>query len=292
MGLPVHLALQAKRAETLCDLVWAGNENAGILLSLLRLRRPLVVVAHHMESPPKASLARWCKAVDRWSGIGYLSDEGKRFLSDAFHVPSERLFQYESAKYLRRTATAVHTRTGPIMSVGVAKRDYASLLAALHDLRGCDTEIYASSKFGNTFKRGFGTPPPEWVHAMGWVDDGKLFQRYQHARFVVVPLDPTSHTGAGINAVLEGSALGKAVIATHTGGMATFVKDGETGILVPPRNVQALRDAIRSLWAEPALAQRLGAAGQRYMRERFDPAVVDDNIVRFLDKLRKGETRR
>lgn len=285
--LRVHLALQAKRAAHQCDVVWAGSEQVGIPLSFLNLRKPLVVVAHHMESRPKAQMARLGGVVRRWDGIGYVSDESKRFFREYFNVPDVSLFQYESAKFLRRGAAPLHASTGPIVSVGVAKRDYPTLIAALTELRGYDTEIYATSKFGAALDRRFMADLPTWVRSMSWIDDDALLPRYRRARFVVVPLRRTTHNGAGVNAVLEASALGKAVIATRTGGMATFVKDGETGILVPPHDVPALRNAIRSLWAAPELAERLGRAGRRYVEQRFDPNVVDDNIVAFLDNLRE-----
>lgn len=289
--LHVQLALRARRFADQCDVVWAGNEQVGIPLSFLRLRKPLVVVAHHLESPLRASLAALSGAVRRWDGVGYISDEGKQFLIDRLHVPAERLFQYESAKYLCHALLPTEASDGPIVSVGVAERDYPTLLAALAELRGCDTEIFPSSKFGDGLMHRVSSWP-DWVRLMGWVSDDEILQRYRRARFVVVPLQRTTHGGAGINAALEASALGKAVIATRTGGMPTFVKDGETGILVPPDDVPALRDAIRYLWAEPAVAARMGTAGRRYMEQRFNPQTVDDNIVAFLDNLQERATKR
>ena len=113
----------------------------------------------------------------------------------------------------------------------------------------------------------------------------ELLRRYHHARFVAVPLEDTTHSGAGINAVLEASALGKAVIATNTGGMRTFVKDGETGILVPPGDAGAWVDAIRLLWTQHQLANRIGEAGRRYIQARFSPAKVGSRIDSLLDRL-------
>lgn len=290
--LSVHLALQAKRLEEQCDVVWAGNEHVGIPLSFMRLRKPLVVVAHHMESRARATLAQLTGVVRRWDGIGYVSDEGKRFFLDYFHVPATRLFQYESAKYLSRAGPSGHTSTGPIVSVGVARRDYPTLVAALTELRGYDTEIHATSKFGDTLGRDFPTSLPAWVQAGGWLGEEELLQRYARARFVVVPLRRTTHSSAGVNAALEAAAFGKAVIASRTGGMATFVKDGETGLLVPPHDVSALREAIRSLWSDPAVAHRLGMAARRYVEQRFNPEVIDTNIIAFLDRLCAGACHR
>ena len=288
----MHLALHAKRYADHCDVVWAGNEHVGIPLALLRLRKPLVVIAHFLESPLRASLAALSGAVRRWDGIGYVSDEGKQFLIDRFRVPPERFFQYESAKYLCHAPSTTQDGNGPIVSVGVAERDYPTLMAALADLRGCETEIFPSSKFGDALMQRALSGCPDWVRLVSWVSDDEILRRYQRARFAVVPLRSTTHGGAGVNAALEASALGKAVIATRTGGMPTFVKDGETGILVPPHDVAALRDAIRYLSSEPTVAARMGADGRRYMQQRFNPQTVDSNIIAFLDRLRERATQR
>ena len=142
-----------------------------------------------------------------------------------------------------------------------------------------------SSKFGDTLQKQAHIALPNTVKIVGWVSDEELLRRYHHARFVAVPLENTTHSGAGINAVLEASALGKAVIATNTGGMHTFVKDGETGILVPPGDVGAWADAMRTLWTQPELADRMGQAGRRYVEARFSPAHVGPKIDALLDRL-------
>lgn len=60
----------------------------------------------------------------------------------------------------------------------------------------------------------------------------------------------------------EAQAHGKPVVAGHSGGVPDVVTDGETGLLVPPDDPDALTDAILRVLADPALAQRLGKAGR------------------------------
>jgi glycosyltransferase involved in cell wall biosynthesis len=69
--------------------------------------------------------------------------------------------------------------------------------------------------------------------------------------------------------LLDAMAAGKPVVATAAGGIPEVVADGETGLLVPPRDQHALADAIVRLLKEPALRERLGAAGLARARERF-----------------------
>ncbi len=64
------------------------------------------------------------------------------------------------------------------------------------------------------------------------------------------------------NAALEAMAAGRPVVATRAGGTPEVVRDGETGILVPPGDTGALRAALERLEREPGLRERMGRAGR------------------------------
>jgi glycosyltransferase involved in cell wall biosynthesis len=70
-------------------------------------------------------------------------------------------------------------------------------------------------------------------------------------------------------AVIEAQAAGVPVVATPVGGIRETVVDGETGLLVPPRDPGALAQAIRRLLDDRDLAARLAAEARRRVRERF-----------------------
>lgn len=59
----------------------------------------------------------------------------------------------------------------------------------------------------------------------------------------------------------------KPVVATRVGGLADAVRDGETGLLVPPRDPQALAQAIVRLLRDPALARQMGERGRQLSEE-------------------------
>jgi glycosyltransferase involved in cell wall biosynthesis len=59
-------------------------------------------------------------------------------------------------------------------------------------------------------------------------------------------------------AVLEAMASAKAVVATHTGGIAEVIKDGENGFLIAPKEPQELADKVFSLLNDVNLRKRLG----------------------------------
>ena len=106
-----------------------------------------------------------------------------------------------------------------------------------------------------------------WTPILPQVELGK---RYRDARALVIP---AIDEGLGLTAV-EAALSGTPVIAFASGGVVDAVRDGETGILVPARDVERLATAIDRLVDEPAEAARLGGAGRRFALGRFSAAAV------------------
>ncbi len=79
---------------------------------------------------------------------------------------------------------------------------------------------------------------------------------------------PSYLEGLGTS-VLDAMALGKPVVATHAGGIPEMVQDGVTGLLVPPRDPEALARAVRHLLRQPQLGARFGAAGRCRVEQHF-----------------------
>jgi L-malate glycosyltransferase len=79
--------------------------------------------------------------------------------------------------------------------------------------------------------------------------------------------------------LLDAMACGKPIVATTAGGMPEVVADGETGLLVPPRDDEALAAAIIRLLNNPHLRATMGAAGERRVREHFSAErMVQDTL--------------
>ena len=70
-------------------------------------------------------------------------------------------------------------------------------------------------------------------------------------------------------ALLEAMAAGRPVIATAVGGLPEVVTDGDTGLLIPPRDADALAQALERLLADPAWARQLGANARDHVREHY-----------------------
>lgn len=102
---------------------------------------------------------------------------------------------------------------------------------------------------------------------------------YAAARFVVVPLRPDTRNASGISTIMEAGAMGKAVIVSESDGVREFVRDGETGLVVPARDPVALRGAIIRLLADPVTCQRLGQGGRRFMETTAAPGVFAPKLA-------------
>ena len=64
-------------------------------------------------------------------------------------------------------------------------------------------------------------------------------------------------------AVIEAGAWGLPVVSTRVGGLPDLLEDGQTGLLVPDDNVDAMAEAVLRLMAEPELASRLSENGRK-----------------------------
>ena len=116
--------------------------------------------------------------------------------------------------------------------------------------------------------------------ARGFVPHDELQQLYARAAVVACP---SRREGFGVTC-LEAMAHGRPVVATRVGGLLDLVVDGETGIVVPPRDPAALRSALERLLADPDLRRRLGSAGRERARTQFSwEAVTDATVAAYAE---------
>ncbi len=100
-----------------------------------------------------------------------------------------------------------------------------------------------------------------------------------------VVLVPSSRgEGFGLVAV-EAMALKRAVVASEQGGLPEIVVPGETGLLVPPNDPEALADATCELLADPDLAAEMGTKGRARVEQHF---ALGEQMRKVLDILDFG----
>ncbi|MGI5373921.1 glycosyltransferase family 4 protein [Streptomyces sp. CA-251387] len=105
---------------------------------------------------------------------------------------------------------------------------------------------------------------------------------------IFASFDIFAHTGpfeTFCQTVQEAMASGVPVVAPAAGGPLDLVDHGRTGLLVPPRDASAVRDAVQSLVADPALRAAYGGAGRATVDGRTWAAIGDQLIGHYADVL-------
>lgn len=270
--LPVPLA---QVIEAFCivrryDLVLSWQEKIAFPFALLckitgNRSVPHVALCSWPGKGLKGLLLRFVHShIDRlilWSSVQ------RRLLIEKYNIPATKIsfiHYFVDQKFFRPQ----QRETDMILSIGSEMRDFPTLLKALDGL-GIKCHVAAGELKG---------VKTEWVKkvetasyippniTVGRKNALELRELYARSRFVVLPLLPTQ-TDNGITCMLEAMAMGRPVICSRTEGQVDVLKDGETGLFVPPGDPQALRAAIEYLWNNPDLADRMGRAARRYVEE-------------------------
>jgi phosphatidylinositol alpha 1,6-mannosyltransferase len=115
--------------------------------------------------------------------------------------------------------------------------------------------------------------------ALGFLPHDELERRFERAAVVACP---SHREGFGV-VCAEAMAHGRPVVAGDVGGLRDLIVHEQTGLLVPPRDVQALREALGRLLEDADLRQRYGAAGRARIAEHFTWKRFADETLRAYD---------
>ncbi|MCK4414615.1 MAG: glycosyltransferase family 4 protein [Candidatus Eisenbacteria sp.] len=128
----------------------------------------------------------------------------------------------------------------------------------------------------------------------GSVPQDRLQQEYyRRSTMLVQPsvIDVDGDMDGIPTVILEALAVGLPVVATDVSGIAEAVIDGQTGLLVRPRDTPALAAAMRRLLADPALAADLSAGGRRLAEHRFNLKNNAKILVHLMENSARGTVR-
>jgi glycosyltransferase involved in cell wall biosynthesis len=115
--------------------------------------------------------------------------------------------------------------------------------------------------------------------ALGFVPHDELVRLYERAAVVACP---SRREGFGV-VCAEAMAYGRPVVAGDVGGLRDLVRHEETGLLVPPGDVEALRAALQRLLADPDLRRRFGESGRARIAEHFTWQRFGDEMLRAYE---------
>ena len=180
--------------------------------------------------------------------------------ADLLLVHVARLAPQKGHQYLLDALPFVRTRVPNVKVLLLGDGELRSALELEVKRRGLDDVVIFA---------GFQSSVPRFIEAADLVVLPSLFEGLPHA-------------------VLESAAMGKAIVASAVDGVPEVVRDGETGLLVPPRDSQRLAEAIVSLLGDDARRARMGAAAREFIRETFSVARPVKDHVRLYESLAGG----
>jgi glycosyltransferase involved in cell wall biosynthesis len=123
----------------------------------------------------------------------------------------------------------------------------------------------------------------EAVTLRGALEHHEVIAAYREAAIFVLPcITAADGDRDGIpNVILEAMAMELPVVSTRHSGIPEAVADGETGLLVTPRDAAALAAALAGLMSDAERRRRLGREGRHRVVEAFD---VETNVQQLFDR--------
>ena len=128
--------------------------------------------------------------------------------------------------------------------------------------------------------------PAAFVVENRQIPDAEAAQLFTDADIVVLPYVEASQSGV----LSIANAFARAVIVTDVGELGRSVKDGVSGLVVPPNDERALAAAIVTLASDPLLRERLGEAGRAAADATASPAIVAEQALQIYARV--AEARR
>lgn len=223
------------------------------------------------------------------------ADALKKLMLDRFQVPEELLTVVPNGVDLdcfQPPAAPAPPEKPVVLCIArlVTEKDHDTLIAAfsLVAARHPQAELWlvgdgprrqAISRLANRC-----LPPRRWRYIPGQMHISPILQ--QGSLLVLSSLQEGFP-----NVILEAMAAGLPVVATDVGGLSEIVKHGETGWLVPPKDIGALADAISHLLTHDAVRLAFGRAGRRRVEDFFSVAAMVEQHERVFLRLLNGDGR-
>ena len=290
-GRDTALAAYAYSRRRDYDVIYSNGENVSIPLAFLLKGarvRPLHVLIGHRVTPKKKRL--FFKALHpQMDALFLYASPQVDFAKTELGIPAHKLHLipfHADDRFYRPLLPSADVPPNLICSAGLEWRDYPTLIEAVTGM-DVTVKLGASSPWSKHQNETENRVLPPNVTAQRY-EYGELRQLYADSKFVVVPLYENDFQ-AGITTILEGMAMGKAVITTRTAGQVDTIREGENGLYVAPGDVEGWRKAITFLLKNPQEAERMGAQGRRDIETRMSLEKWVEriaNVIREMDRER------
>jgi len=285
----VYLAFVAFRRRRNYRLTFAMSERVGIPLAwaarALWARSPLVAMFQCWSPLQELTITRLKLFAGIKKIIVHCRSMKSRFA--ALGVPPEKVkvIRYGIDQCYFRPMPEVPAEPNFVMAAGeVRSRDYRSLFEAVRRLPVKLTVAASGHWYAREKNIALETAAPANVKVVRHLSYDEMKHLYARSQFVVLPVHDVVYS-AGATASLEAMCMARAVVAFRSSGIQDYVIHGETGILVDPGDVQALREAIVYLLAHPKEARRLGENGRTWVDQEMN---MDRYVQEMAELLRQA----
>ncbi len=269
------VALSLLRTRKKPSVVYCTEEFPGLylvaILCLVCRNLPVVLLVHNVSSKKRQLFLQRGFFRARINHLLCLSETSATILKglgvdpNRLHVIGSRV----DCDFFQPVATS---EPALIVSAGAINRDYNTLLEACAGL-----DVHVTIAADTAWRHSLGKLPEEMsgerFEMRSFGNYRNLRELYARSTLMVVPL-VEGQFASGQTVILEGMAMGKAVITTDIAGRSDFIEDGINGVYVPSHNVEALRAAIAVLLADPHRRRAMADAGrvsavQKYRVEHY-----------------------
>ncbi|MCS6815313.1 MAG: glycosyltransferase family 4 protein [Cyanobacteria bacterium] len=198
----------------------------------------------------------------QWLGI-----EREKFIFVPYQVPEIPIISSEETEHPF------------IAALGSAHRDFSTLFQAVERTQTPTVVISGQRALA-------GLSIPSNVTTLFEIARQECLKLAQQACINVIPLrtDPKI-TAAGQVTLVEAMRMGRAIIASNCNGVEDYIQHGETGWLVEPNSVDALAEAINTLWHDKELRQHLGQSAQSYAAQYCSDEAAGRELGLLLDRV-------
>lgn len=284
------------------DIVVTHQVKSHLLMKLSRLWRQYPWVAFH-HGYTKTKLRE--RVYNRMNDLSLPTAHGVITVCQAFAqemasagVALERIFVQHNSLRPEQAASAeeaeaLRAKLGMtdgermVLAIGrlSSEKAHIDLLSAFSHLQKTKTELKTrlvivgdgpERKRLEAAARSYGIS--ERLHFAGQISNVKPY--YAAADVFALP----SHSEGSPYVLLEAMSAGLTIVATSVGGVPEMVEDQESALLVPPRDPQAMAEAISSVLADARLARRLAHKASALITTRYSP----ENYVRSLVEIYRG----
>jgi colanic acid/amylovoran biosynthesis glycosyltransferase len=129
------------------------------------------------------------------------------------------------------------------------------------------------------------------IKLVGWKSQDQITELLKTSDILLAP-SVTSSTGdqEGIpGAIMEAFAAGLPVVSTNHAGIPELVQDGDSGFLVPEKDVKALVQKLEILIEQPQLRHAMGRTGRTTVEEYYNIETLNNRLIEVYQQLLRGE---